>query len=149
MSILGLPYLCALCFGTLLTSPALLGKAGADFITNAGRRTMSTEITPLAILVMDRVGEGRLGMITTFWRSDQAKLEPSAALSTLVQQYSPKPGIVVVKVFTNSPHLPWGSFSSPYLDVTTLSVGTLTPNSHLPCCACTGCSPILTQVLLL
>ena len=31
----------------------------------------------------------------------------------------------MVKVFTNLPHLPWGSFSSPYLDVTTLSARTL------------------------
>ena len=65
---------------------------------------MSAEITPLAILVMDGVGKGKLGMITTFCRSDQVKVEPSDALLTLVQWDSPKPGVVVVKVFTNSPH---------------------------------------------
>ena len=46
---------------------------------------MSTEITPFAILVMDRVVEGKLGMITAFCRSDQVKVEPLVALLTLVQ----------------------------------------------------------------
>ena len=32
----------------------------------------------------------------------------------------------MVKVFTNSCHLPWGSFGSPYLEVPTISAGTLT-----------------------
>ena len=87
---------------------------------------MSTEIAPLAILAMDGVGEGKLGMITTFCRSDQVKVEHSDALLTLVQWDSPVPGVVVVKAFTNSPHLSWGCFGSPYLDITTLSAGTLT-----------------------
>ena len=87
---------------------------------------MSTEITPLAILVTDGVGERKLGMITAFCRSDQVKVKPSDALWNLVQQVSPEPGVVVVKVYTNSSHLLWGSFGSPYLDVTTLLVGTLT-----------------------
>ena len=88
MSAHGLPYLHALCFGivserlfTLLTSPVLWGKAGADFITNAGQRAMSAEITPLAILIMDGMGEGKLGMITNFCRSDQVKVE---SLDTLL-----------------------------------------------------------------
>ena len=55
---------------------------------------MSTEITPLAIFITDRVGEGKLGMMTTFCRSDQAKVEPLDTLSALVQQDSPKPGVV-------------------------------------------------------
>ena len=66
---------------------------------------MSTEINPLAILVMDGVGEGKLRMITAFCRSDQVKVGPSDALLTLVQQDSPEPGVVVVKVFTN---FQWG-----------------------------------------
>ena len=53
-------------------------------------------------------------------------MEPSDALSTLVQWDSPKPGVIVVKVFTNLPHLLLGSFRSSNLDVTTLSVGALT-----------------------
>ena len=87
---------------------------------------MSIEIAPLAILVMDGVVEGKLGMITAFSRTDQAKVEPSDTLSTLVEQDSPKPGVVVVKVFTNPPHLLQGSFRSPYLDITTLSACILT-----------------------
>ena len=75
---------------------------------------------------LSSVGEGKLGMTTAFCRTDQAKVEPSDAFSTLVQWESPKPGVVVVNVFTNSSHLPWGSFGPPYLDITTLSVGALT-----------------------
>ena len=89
-----------------LTSPALWGKARADFITNASRKATSTEITPLAILIMQGVGEGRLAIIPTFCQSDQAKVEPSDVLSTLVQQDSPEPSVVVVKIFTNSTYLP-------------------------------------------
>ena len=65
-------------------------------------------------------------MITAFCRTDQVKVEPSDALSMVVQWDSPEPGVVVVKVFTNLPHLPWGPFRSPYLDVATLPAGTLT-----------------------
>ena len=111
----GLPYLCALCFHialeslfTCLASPALWGKAGTDFINNASRRVMSIEITPLAILVTDGIGQGKLGMITTFCRTDQVKVEPSDVLSALVWQDSSKPCVLVVKVFTNSPYFPWG-----------------------------------------
>ena len=105
--------------------PNTVGNAGANFITNAGRRAMSTEITSLAILVMDGEGKGKLGMITTFCRSDQAKVEHSDTLTTIVLPDSPKPGVVVTKVFTNSPYLSQGSFCSPYLDVTTIPMGAL------------------------
>ena len=131
MSIHGLPYLHAIHF--CIVSEAFIptnllssvGKAGADFTTKVGRVT-SVEIASLAILVMNRVSEEKLGMITAFCRTDQAKVKPSDTLSTFFQWDSPKPGLVVVKVFTNSPHLPQLSFQSPYLDVTTLSVGALT-----------------------
>ena len=133
MSVHGLPYLHAINFCIVLerlfpplTFSALWGKAGADFITKVGRRAMTTEITPLAILVTDGVGEGKLGMITAFCRTDQAKVERSDSLSTLVQRDSTKPGVVVVKAFTNSPHLPQWSFGFPSLDVTTLSASDLT-----------------------
>ena len=109
---------------TQLTSPVLWAKAGVDFISSASRKAMSTEIAPLAILDMDGVGRGRLGMKTTFCQSNQANLESSDTLSALVQWDSPEWGVVVVKVFTNSPYLLWGSLSSPYLDITTLSAGT-------------------------
>ena len=113
-----LPYLDALHFCIVskrlfawITSPVLWDKARVDFITNASRKAMSTEIVPLVILVMDGVGEGRLGMVTTFCHSDQVKVEPSDVLSTLVQWDYPKPGIIVVKIFTNSPFLPRGPFA--------------------------------------
>ena len=77
----------------------------------------------MAILVTDGVGEGGLGMITTFSHHDQAKVEPSEALSTLVQCDSPKSSVVVVTIFTNSLYLQWGSFSFPYLDISAFSEG--------------------------
>ena len=115
----GLPYLHALCFSivlekffTQLTSQVIWEKARSDFITNTSQRAMSIEITPLAIMVTDGVGERKFGMIKTFCRSYQGKVEPSDVLSTLVQWDSPEPGVVVVKVFTNLPDLPWGSIGS-------------------------------------
>ena len=86
------------------------GKTGVDFVTNVGRKAMSAEITPLAILATDGVGKGSLGMVTTFCHSHQAKLEPLDALLTLVQPDSHEPSTVVVKVFTILPYPPWGSF---------------------------------------
>ena len=121
MSVHKLLHLGPLCFHimserlfTLLTFPALWGKAGVDFITSTDRKAMSTEITPLVVLVMDGVGEERLGMITTFYKSYQVRVEPSDALLPLIQQYSPELDVVLVKVFTNSPYLPWRSYGSPY-----------------------------------
>ena len=68
--------------------------------------------------------EGSLGIVTTFWHPNQANVEPLEVLSTLVQQDSPKPSVVVVKIFPNPPYLSEGSFGFSYLDITTLSVGT-------------------------
>ena len=77
MSIYRSPYLCTMCFHvasvrlfTHLASPVLWEKAGTDFFNNTGRRAKSTEITPWAILVTGGIGEGKLGMITTFCRTD-------------------------------------------------------------------------------
>ena len=67
----------------------------------------------------------------TFGRTDKAKVEPLNTLLTSVQQDSPDPGVVVVKIFTKSHYLPWGSFRYRYLDITTLSVGTLTTQFSL------------------
>ena len=124
------------------------GKAGVQLITSNSQKT-SGEIIPMAALVTNRVEEGNLAMVTTFCCHDQAKVGPSEALSTLLQWDSPKPSIVVDKIFTNSPYLPWGSFSLPYLDITTLSVGTLA--AHLPLawlCLCRLLSYSSTQVIL-
>ena len=101
------------------------GKAIVEFITSTSQK-IRDEIIPMAVLVTDRAEEESLDMVTTFCHYDQTKVEPSVALSILLQCDSPEPSIVVVKIFTNSPYLPWGPFSFPYLDITTLSVGTLT-----------------------
>ena len=92
LSIHGFPDLYTLCccvvlesLFTQLTSPVPWGKAGANYITNAGRRAMSTEIAPLAIWIMYGVGKEKLGMLTTFCRSDQTKVEPLVAPLTISQ----------------------------------------------------------------
>ena len=97
MSIHGLPYLHTIHFHVVLerlfswlTSSVLWGKAGTDFLIKVGRRAMSAEIAPLAILVTDGVSKGKLGMITAFCRTDKVKVEPLDALSTLVQWDSPE-----------------------------------------------------------
>ena len=87
-------------------------KAGVEFITNNGWK-ISSEIIPMVFLITDVVKEGSLGMVTTFCHHDQVKVEPLEALSTLVQRDSLEPCVVVVKIFTNSPYLPWGSFGFP------------------------------------
>ena len=96
MSINGLLYLYTIHFHMVLerlfyqlTSSVLWGKAGADFLTKVSRRAMSTEITLLAIIVTDGVGEGKLGMISVFCRTDQMKVEPPGELLTLFQWDSP------------------------------------------------------------
>ena len=112
-----------------LISPAMWGKAGVEFITNNGWK-ISREAIPMVILVIDGVGEGSLGMVTTFCHHNQAKVEAFIVLSILHQCNSLKPNVDVVRRFTNSPYLPWRSFGFLYLDVTT-HLGVLhPPNSH-------------------
>ena len=60
---------------------------------------------------MDEVGEGNLGMVTTFSCHDQAKVETSKALSALNQCNLLEPSVVVVRRYTNSPYIYKGSFS--------------------------------------
>ena len=125
------------------------GKAGVEFITSNVQK-ISSEIIPMAVLVADRVEEGSLGMVTTFCHHGQPKVEPSEALSTLLQWESPKPSVVVVKIFANSPNLQWGSFSLPHLDVTTLAEGMLATQFPLAClCLCRLLPFLSTQVVLL
>ena len=83
---------------------------------------ISSEIIHMAVLIANGVEEGSLGMVTTFCHHDQAKVESSAVLSTLHQWDSPKPSIVVVKIFVNSPYLPCRSSSFLYLDVITFFI---------------------------
>ena len=116
------------CNGETFHSPGISSmwrKVRMEFIANTAWK-ISGEIIPMVVLVTNRVEEGGLGMVTTFCHHDQAKVEPSEVLSTIHQCNSPEPSIVVVKIFTNSPYFPWGSFSFPYLDVTTLLAGMLT-----------------------
>ena len=111
MSINELPYVGTLCFWVVseehfirLTSPELWGHAGMDFITSSGKRSMSKELVPMAILITDGVGKGSLGMVTNFCHSDQAEVEPWVMLSTLVHWELHEPAVVVTKIFTNSPY---------------------------------------------
>ena len=96
---------------TCIASPAMLGKAGMEFITSNGQN-ISGEAIPMVILVTDRVGEGNLGMVTTFCCHDQSNIEASDALSALCQLDLPEPSVVVVRRYTNTPFIPWG-FSCP------------------------------------
>ena len=75
----------------------------------------------MAILVTDGVGEGNLGMVTSFCFHDKAKIEASDAHSTLCQHDSLEPGVVVVRRYTNTSYIPHGSSHFLYLDVSTLS----------------------------
>ena len=69
------------------------GKAGVEFITNNSQK-ISREAVPVVILVMDEVGEGNLGMVTTFCHQNQTKVETSEALSALHQCNSLEPSVV-------------------------------------------------------
>ena len=96
---------------THLISPAIWGKAGMEFITNNGQK-ISREAIAMVIFITDGVGEGYLGMVTTFCHHHQAKVEASEMLSALHQCDSLEPSVVVVWRFTNSPYLPWGPLVS-------------------------------------
>ena len=81
------------------------GKDGMEFVTSNGPK-ISREAAPMAILVTDAVGEGNLGMVTTFCHHDQAKLEASDALSALCKCDLLEPSVVVVRRYTNTPYIP-------------------------------------------
>ena len=91
-------------------------------MTNTGPRT-SGEATPMVILITDGVGEESLGMVMVFCHHDQSKMEASDALSALYQWDSPEPSVMVVRRYTNTPYIPWGTSWLLYLDVSTLSGG--------------------------
>ena len=73
---------------------------------------INTCTCPMAVLIIDRVEEGSLGMVTTFCHHYMAKVELSEELSILCQLDSPELSIVVVKIFANSPDLPGGLTAS-------------------------------------
>ena len=79
-----------------LASPVMWGKTCVEFIMNNSQK-MSGVAVPMAILVMDGVGEGNLGMVTTFCHHNQAKVEASEVLSALCQCYLPEPSVVLVQ----------------------------------------------------
>ena len=70
-------------------------------------------------------GKETWAMVTTFFHHDQAKMEASNALSALHQHNLPEPSVAVVRRYANTPYIPWGSSHLPYLDMNTLSGGTL------------------------
>ena len=82
------------------------------------------EATPMGILITDGVGEGHLGMVTTFCYHNQIKMEASDGLFALHQCDLPKPSVVLVKRYTNTPYIPQGTSTFLYADVGTLSRGT-------------------------
>ena len=144
MSINELPYLGALHLQVVLEelfirliSSEFGVQARANFITSSGKRSTNEEFVPMAILITNGVGKGSLGILTILCCSDQAKVEPSVTLLTLVHQESPELAVVVMKMFTNLPYFPWGSFGLPFLDIATLTMGTSTywfPLSPLHLC---------------
>ena len=96
-------------FAKLIT-PKVWGQARVYFITHSGKKVRSEEIMPMAILITDGVGEGKLGMVTVFCYSDQAKMEPSVMvlLTLLFSRDSHELAMVVMKIFINSPYFPLG-----------------------------------------
>ena len=102
-----------------IASPDMWGGLG-EFITCTGWK-ISTGTTPMAILITDGVGEGNLGMVTTFCHHDQAKMEAPDSLSALHQCDLPEPSMVVVRRYTNTPYIPQGTSHFLYLDMSTLS----------------------------
>ena len=104
------------------STPDMWRKARVEFIIHNGWK-ISEEATPMAILITDGVGEGNLGMMTTFCHHDQAKMEVCNVLSALHQHDFPKPSMVVVRRYTNTPYIPQGTSHFLYSDVSTLSGG--------------------------
>ena len=130
MSIWELPLLGALQFRviskrlfTCIAFPAIWRKAGVEFITHNDWK-VSGEAIPMVILVTDGVGEGNLGMVTTFCCHNKAKMEASKAVSALHQCNLPEPSVDVERKYTNTSYIPWGPSHLLYLDVSTLSRGT-------------------------
>ena len=77
----------------------------------------------MVILISNGVGERDLGIVMVFCYPNQAKIEACDALSTLHQCDSSEPGVVVVRRYSNTLYIPWGTAHSFYLDMDTLSRG--------------------------
>ena len=105
---------------THIASPAMWGKARIEFLTSNGQK-ISEGAIPMVILATDGVGEGNVGMVTTFCCHDQSMMEASNALSALHQCDSPEPSVVVVRKYISTPYIPLRVLLFPYLDMSTLS----------------------------
>ena len=134
MSVDGLPSLCAIhfCivserFFTKLTSSNLWGKSGADVIIKVGRRPMNIEITPLAILIMHGVGQGKAGNDNCLLQN----LSSEGGTFGCTFELSPV-GLTQARCSSSEgpslsqPIFCLGSFGSLYLYITILSAGALT-----------------------
>ena len=88
-----------------------VGQAGVDVISSSNLK-ISGKIVPMAVLITNRVEKRSLDMMTTFCQHDQVKVESLEALSTFCQWDSPKPRVVEVRIFANSPYFTQGYFAS-------------------------------------
>ena len=100
-----------------------------EFVTYTGLR-VSGETIPMDVLITYGVGEGYLGMVTTFCHHDQVKMEATDALGALCQCDLQKPSVVVVRQYTNTPCIPQDTSRLLYLGISTLS-GVLPPPNSL------------------
>ena len=80
----------------------------------------SGETTKLAILIMNRIEEGELGMLMVFCHLNQAKIDACNALSVLHQCNSSELNMVVMRRYSNTPYIPRGMSHLLNLDVGTL-----------------------------
>ena len=110
-------------FFTCIASPDNWGKTRVEFLALTSLKR-SGEATKSAILIINGVAERDLGMMMVFCHPNQAKIEACDALSTLHQCDSLGPSVVVMRRYSNTPYIPWGTSHSLYLDVVTLSGGT-------------------------
>ena len=102
--------------------PTVWERLGWNFITLTNLKKSEKTISR-AILITDGVGERDLGMVTVFCHPNQATIEAYDALSTLHQQDSSVPSMVVVRKYSNTPYIPKGMAHSLYLEVDSLSGG--------------------------
>ena len=127
MSLLELPVVGTLWFRFIsekffawVSSLTIWEKTRVEYVT--GPR-LSGEATPMAILFTDGVGKGDLGMVTTFCSCNQVKIEALEVLATLQQHNSPKPRVFVIRRYTNTPFISWGTSRMLYLNVSDLPQG--------------------------
>ena len=109
--------------------PVIWENTRVEIVIDTGSRT-SGEITPMAILITDWVGEENLGMVTVFCHHDQNKNGDICCTLCPTPAWLPQPRVVVVRRYTNTPYIPWRTSQLLYLDVSTLS-GVLPPSISL------------------